>query len=130
VTGLKIEKVEELPPLIRGGGSRNPEEKQAILDCLAGPDVHRIGEVTTKAKFSALQQRIRNFAKEIGVKVTVMDKVEEEQAIYFARNEPGDKALRDEKKAKTNGNGKADTNGDNPTAKVDAKTTKAPAAKK
>jgi hypothetical protein len=76
--------VDEFPKLVRGGGSRNSEERNEITELLNDGLKHRIDGIETDKEFNALQQRIRGVAKQLGISVTVQ-RSKDEDALYLQR---------------------------------------------
>jgi hypothetical protein len=83
---LNIETTDSLPPVRRGGGRPSAERKQ-IQDALATLSTQVVRNVEAGNKYNALQQRIRQAAQQMGLKVKVVyRKSEDDQNIgdlYF-----------------------------------------------
>jgi hypothetical protein len=68
---LNIEKTDQLPP-VRRGSSRPSEERKQIQDALRNGEVNIVRDVESGNKYNALQQRIRQTASSIGLKVKIV----------------------------------------------------------
>jgi hypothetical protein len=79
---MELTKVDNLPPLVRGGGKRQTEGMKQIIEALKTGDPYLLPGIETDNAYNALQQRIRSAAKSVGIKVTIRRKVDE-QEVYF-----------------------------------------------
>lgn len=68
---MEIRTVNELPPTVRGAGTKNAEERAKIEELLLDGQAHIVTGVKDKKAHAALQQRIRGVAKKHNVKVTI-----------------------------------------------------------
>jgi hypothetical protein len=68
---LNIETTDQLPPVRRGGG-RPSEERKQIQDALISGDIQVVKDVEAGNKYNALQQRIRQAAQSMGLKVKIV----------------------------------------------------------
>lgn len=68
---MEILTVDELPPVVRGSGSRNAEERAKVLESLTDGKAHIIPNIEDRQAHNRLQQRIRNLAKSNGIAVRV-----------------------------------------------------------
>lgn len=88
---LNIETTENLPPVRRGGGRPSQERKQ-IQDALSTLDIQVIREVEAGNKYNALQQRIRQAAQHMGLKVKIVFRKHEDNLeigdLYFVGIDP------------------------------------------
>lgn len=89
----EIDTIEKMPPLVRGGGAKNAEEREQLRKLLEmGPGVnHRIKGIQDKKQYATLQQRIRTLAKGMGVSVTIRY-MPEDNALAFCANEQSEVA--------------------------------------
>lgn len=83
---LNIETTETLPPVRRGGGRPSAERKQ-IQDALATLETQVVRDVQSGNKYNALQQRIRQAAQSMGLKVKIVFRKHEDNLevgdLYF-----------------------------------------------
>jgi hypothetical protein len=83
---LNIETTDTLPPVRRGGGRPSAERKQ-IQDALATLETQVVREVESGNKYNALQQRIRQAAQQMGLKVKIVYRKHEDNLevgdLYF-----------------------------------------------
>lgn len=79
---MELTKVENLPPLVRGGGKRQTEEMKQIIEALQTGEPYLLPGVDNDNAYNALQQRIRGAAKKVGIKVTIRRKADENE-VYF-----------------------------------------------
>jgi len=88
---LNIETTESLPMVRRGGGRPSQERKQ-IQDSLSTLDIQVIREVEAGNKYNALQQRIRQAAQQMGLKVKIVFRKHEDNLeigdLYFVGIDP------------------------------------------
>lgn len=63
--------VDNLPPVIRGAGTPENEERMRIAEWLEDGNAHMIENVEDRKAHNRLQQKIRNIAKRKGINVTV-----------------------------------------------------------
>ena len=94
---LNIEKTDELPPVRRGGGRPSAERKQ-IQDALNTLETQVVRDVESGNKYNALQQRIRQTASAMGLKVKIVYRKHEDNEafgdLYFVGvNETEDASL-------------------------------------
>jgi hypothetical protein len=68
---LNIETTDALPAVRRGGGRPSAERKQ-IQDALATLETQVVRDVESGNKYNALQQRIRQAAQSMGLKVKIV----------------------------------------------------------
>jgi len=68
---LNIETTDSLPPIRRGGG-RPSEERKQIQDALQTGNIQVVKNVEAGNKYNALQQRIRQAALSMGLKVKIV----------------------------------------------------------
>jgi hypothetical protein len=104
---LNIETTEALPPVRRGGGRPSAERKQ-IQDAISTLETQVIRDVEFGNKYNALQQRIRQAAASMNLKVKIVyRKHEDNEAVgdlYFVgiNDESSDsEKIVDESKSKT-----------------------------
>ncbi len=67
---LQIKIADELPKLRRGGG-RTSKDRKLIQQLLQDGNVHVIEDIEVDKPYNALQQRVRQAAAQIGVRVTI-----------------------------------------------------------
>lgn len=83
---LDIQTTESLPPVRRGGG-RPSEERKQIQDALSTLDTQVIRDVESGNKYNALQQRIRQAAQQMGLRVKIVFRKHEDNLeigdLYF-----------------------------------------------
>ena len=83
---LDIQTTASLPPVRRGGG-RPSEERKQIQDALSTLDTQVIRDVESGNKYNALQQRIRQAAQQMGLKVKIVFRKHEDDLeigdLYF-----------------------------------------------
>ena len=83
---LNIETTYQLPPVRRGGGRPSQERKQ-IQDALVSGEIHVVKDVEAGNKYNALQQRIRQAAQSMGLKVKIVYRKHEDNLevgdLYF-----------------------------------------------
>ena len=83
---LNIETTEALPPVRRGGGRPSAERKQ-IQDALSTFETQVVRDVEAGNKYNALQQRIRQAAASMGLKVKIVYRKHEDNEsvgdLYF-----------------------------------------------
>jgi hypothetical protein len=83
---LNIETTDQLPPVRRGGG-RPSEERKQIQDALVSGEIQVVKDVEAGNKYNALQQRIRQAAQSMGLKVKIVYRKHEENLevgdLYF-----------------------------------------------
>ena len=83
---LNIEPTETLPPVRRGGGRPSAERKQ-IQDALSTLETQVVRDVASGDKYNALQQRIRQAAQSMGLKVKIVFRKHEDNLdigdLYF-----------------------------------------------
>jgi hypothetical protein len=83
---LNIETTDQLPPVRRGGG-RPSEERKQIQDALISGDIQVVKDVEAGNKYNALQQRIRQAAQSMGLKVKIVYRKHEDNLqvgdLYF-----------------------------------------------
>lgn len=88
---LNIETTDSLPPVRRGGGRPSAERKQ-IQDALNTFDTQIIKDVEAGNKYNALQQRIRQAAQSMGLKVKIVFRKHEDNLnlgdLYFVGINP------------------------------------------
>lgn len=63
--------VDNLPPVIRGAGSPENEERMRLTEWLEDGNAHMVADVEDRKAHNRLQQKIRNIAKKKGINVTV-----------------------------------------------------------
>lgn len=68
---LNIETTDSLPPVRRGGG-RPSEERKQIQDALQSGAIQVVKDIEAGNKYNALQQRIRQAAQSMGLKVKIV----------------------------------------------------------
>lgn len=68
---LNIETTDSLPPVRRGGG-RPSEERKQIQDALQTGAIQVVKGIEAGNKYNALQQRIRQAALSMGLKVKIV----------------------------------------------------------
>jgi hypothetical protein len=68
---LNIEVTDSLPTVRRGGG-RPSEERKQIQDALKSGEVQVVKNIEAGNKYNALQQRIRQAALQMGLKVKIV----------------------------------------------------------
>lgn len=95
---LNIETTDSLPPVRRGGG-RPSEERVQIQNALKTLETQVVRDVEVGNKYNALQQRIRQAAQSMGLKVKIVFRKHEDDMtlgdLYFV-------GVQDDDKAKTN----------------------------
>lgn len=83
---LNIETTDALPPVRRGGGRPSAERKQ-IQDALSTLETQVVRDVEAGNKYNALQQRIRQAAQAMGLKVKIVYRKHEDNLevgdLYF-----------------------------------------------
>jgi hypothetical protein len=83
---LNIETTDQLPPVRRGGG-RPSEERKQIQDALVSGEIQVVKDVEAGNKYNALQQRIRQAAQSMGLKVKIVYRKHEDNLevgdLYF-----------------------------------------------
>lgn len=83
---LDIETTDTLPP-VRRGSSRPSEERKQIQDALQKKEVNIVKNVEAGNKYNALQQRIRQAAQSMGMKVKIVYRKHEDNPeigdLYF-----------------------------------------------
>ena len=83
---LNIEKTDELPQVRRGGGRPSAERKQ-IQDALNTLETQVVRDIEAGNKYNALQQRIRQTAASLGLKVKIVYRKHEDNEtvgdLYF-----------------------------------------------
>jgi hypothetical protein len=83
---LNIETTDQLPPVRRGGG-RPSEERKQIQDALNSGEIQVVKDVEAGNKYNALQQRIRQAAQSMGLKVKIVYRKHEDNLdvgdLYF-----------------------------------------------
>lgn len=83
---LNIETTDQLPPVRRGGGRPSQERKQ-IQDALVSGEIQVVKDVEAGNKYNALQQRIRQAAQSMGLKVKIVYRKHEDNLevgdLYF-----------------------------------------------
>jgi hypothetical protein len=83
---LDIQTTASLPAVRRGGG-RPSEERKQIQDALSTLDTQVIRDVEAGNKYNALQQRIRQAAQNMGLKVKIVFRKHEDNLeigdLYF-----------------------------------------------
>lgn len=83
---LDIETTDNLPP-VRRGSARPSEERKQIQDALKSGEVNIVKNVEAGNKYNALQQRIRQAALSIGMKVKIVYRKHEDNTdlgdLYF-----------------------------------------------
>ena len=83
---LNIETTDSLPPVRRGGHRPSAERKQ-IQDALATLETQVIKDIEAGNKYNALQQRIRQAAQSMGLKVKIVYRKHEDNLeigdLYF-----------------------------------------------
>jgi hypothetical protein len=77
---LNIEKTEELPAVRRGGGRPSAERKQ-IQEALNTLETQVVRDVEAGNKYNALQQRIRQTASAMGLKVKIVYRKHEDNEV-------------------------------------------------
>jgi hypothetical protein len=75
-------KEQNLPPLVRGGARKNQEQLKEVLAALKSQEPYSIPGIDDDKSYNALQQRIRQLAKSVGIKVTIRHH-KEDQKLYF-----------------------------------------------
>ena len=113
---LNIEKTEELPQVRRGGGRPSAERKQ-IQDALRTLETQVVRDVEAGNKYNALQQRIRQTAASMGLKVKIVYRKHDENEtigdLYFlgfddSSDQENKQAIRRNVKAKVKADSKSD----------------------
>lgn len=83
---LNIETTDQLPAVRRGGG-RPSEERKQIQDALVSGEIQVVKGVEAGNKYNALQQRIRQAAQSMGLKVKIVYRKHEDNLeigdLYF-----------------------------------------------
>ena len=87
---MDIKDVQELPPLVRGGGKRASEETRQIQELLKTCSPKAIENISEGKEYNALSQRIRTAAKAIGMAVEIRYR-KDEQTLYFVGKTVEDK---------------------------------------
>ncbi len=95
---LDIQTTESLPPVRRGGG-RPSEERKQIQEALSTLDTQVIRDVESGNKYNALQQRIRQAAQHMGLKVKIVFRKHEDNLevgdLYFVGISPDEEKVQD-----------------------------------
>ena len=98
---LNIEKTDERPPVRRGGGRPSAERKQ-IQEALNTFETQVVRDIEAGNKYNALQQRIRQTASAMGLKVKIVYRKHEDDEtigdLYFVGVDGSEDPTLDSKK--------------------------------